>query len=115
MIDQRPRMVDERSRVGDWEMHTVIGRPGDPVLVTLVERVSRYTLIALAATKEALVVGAAIIDAMYPYRDKLITMTYDNGKEFAHHAQIAERLEVNAYFAHPYTHGNEDSTRIPTA
>jgi IS30 family transposase len=102
MIDQRPSVVDDRSRVGDWEMDTVIGRPGGPVLVAMVERVSRYTLIALAATKEALVVGAAIVDAMYLYRDKLITMTYDNGKEFAQHAQIAERLEANAYFAHPY-------------
>ena len=102
MIDQRPSVVDDRSRVGDWEMDTVIGHLGGPVLVTMVERVSRYTLIALAATKEALVVGAAIIDTMYPQRDKVFTMTYDNGKEFAQHAQIAERLEANAYFAHPY-------------
>jgi IS30 family transposase len=102
MIDQRPSVVDDRSRVGDWEMDTVIGHLGGPVLVTMVERVSRYTLIALAATKEALVVGAAIIDTMYPQRDKVFTMTYDNGKEFAQHAQIAERLDANAYFAHPY-------------
>ncbi len=37
-------MIDERSRIGDREMDTVIGRPGGPVLVTMVERVSRYTL-----------------------------------------------------------------------
>lgn len=102
MIDQRPSVVDDRSRLGDWEMDTVIGHPGGPVLVTMVERVSRYTLIALAATKEALVVGAAIIGAMDQHRDKVFTMTYDNGKEFAQHAQIAERLQANAYFAHPY-------------
>ena len=102
MIDQRPGVVDERSRLGDWEMDTVIGRPGGPVLVTMVERVSRYTLIALAASKEAVAVGGGILSAMHPHREKVLTMTYDNGKEFAHHALLADLLDANAYFAHPY-------------
>ena len=102
MIDQRPSVVDERSRLGDWEMDTVIGRPGGPVLVTMVERVSRYTLIALAASKEAIAVGGAILRAMHPHREKVLTMTYDNGKEFAHHVLLADLLDANAYFAHPY-------------
>src|SRR5690606_9849847 len=81
MIDARPAVVEERSRIGDWEMDTVIGRPGGPVLVTMVERVSRYTLIALAASREAVEVGAAILEAMGRHRDQVLTMTYDNGKE----------------------------------
>jgi IS30 family transposase len=102
MIDQRPVIVDERSRIGDWEMDTVIGRSGGPVLVTMVERFSRYTLIALCASREASEVGAAILRSMNPHREKVLTTTYDNGKEFALHKLLAEILEADAYFAHPY-------------
>ncbi len=102
MIDQRPKVVDERMRLGDWEMDTVIGRPGGPVLVTMVERFSRYTVIRLASSKEALAVSAAIISGLKEHRDKVLTKTYDNGKEFAHHKLVAEILEAEAYFAHPY-------------
>lgn len=102
MIDQRPAVVDERSRLGDWEMDTVIGRPGAPVLVTMVERKSRYTLIRLAGSKEADQVGAAIVTGLKAHREKVLTQTYDNGKEFALHKLVADILECEAYFAHPY-------------
>ncbi|GAA5483930.1 IS30 family transposase [Haloferula sargassicola] len=102
MIDERPKIVDERTRIGDWEMDTVIGKPGGPVLVTMVERVSRYTLMRLATSKEAVAVGAAILSAMRDIREKVLTQTYDNGKEFALHELLAELLEADAYFAHPY-------------
>lgn len=102
MIDDRPAVVAERSRLGDWEMDTVIGNPGGSVLVTMVERKSRYTLIALVDSKEAAVVTEGMLRALRPYRDKVETMTFDNGKEFAYHAHLAEQLEANAYFAHPY-------------
>jgi len=102
MIDQRPAIVGERSRIGDWEMDTVIGRPGGPVLVTMVERVSRYTLIAISASRDATEVGAAILSAMGEHRGKVLTQTYDNGKEFALHKLLAEILGAEAYFAHPY-------------
>lgn len=102
MIDERPKVVDERCRIGDWEMDTVIGQIGGPVLVTMVERVSRYTLIGLASSKESIAVGAAIVKAMKHHRDKVLTTTYDNGKEFALHKLIGEILEADAYFAHPY-------------
>ena len=79
MIDERPAIVEERSRIGDWEMDTIIGRPGGFVLVTMVERMSRFTLIRLVSSKEALGVSASIIEALKPYLDKVLTHTYDNG------------------------------------
>lgn len=102
MIDERPSVVEQRSRIGDWEMDTVIGRPGGPVLVTMVERRSRYTLIGLAPSREAVEVGAAILGSMKELRDKVLTLTYDNGKEFALHKLIGELLGADGYFAHPY-------------
>ena len=102
MIDARPAVVAERSRVGDWEMDTVIGSLGGSVLVTMVERKSRYTLIALVDSKESAAVTAGMLRSLRPCRDKVETMTFDNGKEFARHAHLAEQLEAKAYFAHPY-------------
>lgn len=82
-------------------MDTDIIRPGAQVWITRVGRVSRYTLIALAARKEAVAVGAAILRAMHPHREKVLRMTYDKGKESGHHVLLADLLDANAYFLHP--------------
>lgn len=101
-IEERPTIVDEKVRIGDWEADTVIGKGHKGVLVTLSERVSKLNLIAHVASKHAHVVTEAIITMLEPYREELHTITFDNGKEFAYHEQIAETLSVDTYFAHPY-------------
>lgn len=83
-------------------MNTVIGRPSGKVLVTMMERKSRYTLIGLAENKEAQEVTGRLLEALAGHRDKVETMTFDNGKEFAMHGLLAEMLVAKAYFAHPY-------------
>lgn len=89
-------------RIGDWEGDTVIGKGHKGVLVTLADRVSKKTLIAHAPSKHADVVTKAIIKLLRAEKENLHTITFDNGKEFAYHAQIKEALSVDAYFAHPY-------------
>ena len=69
-----------RSRIGDWEADTVIGKLGGAVLVTLVERRSRLSLIALAPNKTAEAVKAAIPLATYPDAIKAVTPLIDQGK-----------------------------------
>ncbi len=101
-IDERPAIVDERKRVGDWEMDLIIGSLGGNVLMTAVERKTRYTVIALAPNKTAEAVGSAIIDALTPFGADVKTLTYDNGKEFAHHETVNQQLTSKSYFAHPY-------------
>ena len=101
-IDERPVIVEQRARMGDWEADTVIGRPGGAVLVTLVERVSRLSLIALAADKTAEAVKTAVLKVMQPLAAHVHTLTYDNGKEFAYHMDIGQALDAQGYFAHPY-------------
>ena len=101
-IDDRPPIVDRRERIGDWEIDTVIGRQGGSVLVTAVERKTRYSVIALSKDKSAQNVKCALVEALEPFSDALKTMTYDNGKEFALHEDIAKQLGANGYFAHPY-------------
>jgi IS30 family transposase len=101
-IEQRPTIVDEKSRIGDWEGDTVVGKEHQGFLVTLVERNSRYTLACQADTKEALPVGEAIIVMLRPHKQVCHTITFDNGKEFAQHQYIANCLDTSVYFAHPY-------------
>lgn len=101
-IEERPAIVETRERCGDWEMDTVIGRIGGKVLVTMVERKSRYLKVLLAESKEALEVTTSIISALKPLSALVHTMTFDNGKEFARHELISELLDAGSYFAHPY-------------
>ncbi len=101
-IDERPAVVDERSRIGDWEADTVIGRPGGAVLVTLCERATRHSVITFCPDKSAESVTKGIIAALTPLADQVHTITYDNGKEFAHHKEIDKALGCKSYFAHPY-------------
>ena len=78
-----------RSRIGDWEGDTVIGRGNTGVLVTLVERCSRFTLVHHLPNREAAPVSAAILEMLRPYKAQCLTMTFDNGKEFADHVFLA--------------------------
>ncbi len=101
-IEQRPGVVDKRSRIGDWEGDTVIGKAHQGVLVTLVERKSRYTLATALPSRHSEQVTQALIELLRPHKSQCKTLTFDNGKEFAQHELIAQCLQVKVYFAHPY-------------
>ena len=101
-IDERPAIVDARDRIGDWEGDTVIGKGHQGALVTVVERASLFTVIRSVMRKTALAVTNAMTSGLEPYADRVLTMTLDNGKEFAGHENIAEALKTDVYFAHPY-------------
>ena len=101
-IDERPRVVDSRSRIGDWELDTIIGKNHKQAIVSLTERKTRFTLIQKVKRKTAQCVTEAIINLLTPFSDQVHTLTSDNGKEFADHKTIAYKLKAKFYFAHPY-------------
>ena len=101
-IEQRPAIANDRLRFGDWEGDLVIGAGHRQALVTLNERVSRYTLMAHVPAKTAAVVSNAIITLLTPFAACVHTLTTDNGKEFTEHERIAKTLNADFYFAHPY-------------
>jgi IS30 family transposase len=101
-IEERPGIVEKRERLGDWEADTVIGQKSHYALVTLVERMSRFTLIKKIDQRTATATKNAIIDMLKPYKVTTLTITFDNGKEFTAHQDIARELDAEAYFAHPY-------------
>lgn len=102
-IDERPAIVDEKSRIGDWEIDTIIGKGHKGALVSIVERKSRYTLIGKVTSRDALEVGTVTTNLLSPFKKYVITITGDNGKEFACHETLSEELCTNFYFAHPYS------------
>ena len=101
-IDLRPAVVDAKMRLGDWELDTITGKNSMGYLVTVVERKSKLTLIKRVADRQSDQVAKAVIQLLRPYKDNVLTITADNGREFARHAKISKSLKADIYFAHPY-------------
>lgn len=101
-IDKRPYIVEKRSRIGDWEIDTIIGKDHKGALLTIVERKAKWTLVKKLAGKDSVPVTEAVIDLMRDLKDKVQTITADNGKEFAGYEEISRILEIEFYFTHPY-------------
>ena len=102
-ISERPKIVDKKTRIGDWECDSVVGLDRKSVLVTVVDRVTLFTCCARVYTHTADVVSSAIIRMLKPHIDKVKTLTFDNGSEFFQHEKIAKALNAKTYFAHPYS------------
>lgn len=102
-IDERPPIVDTRERLGDWEADTIIGKRHKQAIVSLTERKSRFALIYKVDRKTSDQVSKAICNLLLPIKKNILTVTFDNGKEFAGHEVISKKLEADLYFAHPYS------------
>lgn len=116
MIDERPEVVNDKRRLGDWEIDTIIGKQQQKAIVTIVERVSKKTFIGKVGTKKANFVRKETINLLNHIKPFVLTITADNGVEFTQHEVIASSLGADFYFAHPY-HAwerglNEDTNRL---
>ncbi len=102
-IDKRPKVVNRKRRIGDWEGDTVEGSRKKGYVATWVERRCKYLVSYKMETKasEKLVKGASRAFKKIPDKYKK-TFTVDNGKEFAKHKELARTLNGKVYFAHPY-------------
>jgi IS30 family transposase len=102
-IQQRPAIVTERSRLGDWEGDLVVGPMSKSAVATLVDRRSRYLrLIHLPHGHRSDQLVAALETAfgsMPP--DKRLTLTWDQGSEMARHDQVARLFSQGVFFANP--------------
>jgi len=101
-IENRPTIVEQRSRYGDWELDTIVGKGYKQAIVSLTDRKARLALFAKVEQKTADQVATAIVRLLKPHADRVHTLTSDNGKEFARHKNIAKALNADFYFAHPY-------------
>jgi IS30 family transposase len=103
-IEGRPAVVDRRRRYGDWEGDTIVGAHRRGGVVTLVERKSGYVLLGKVPHLRAATVRQAAAGRYATMPTTLRkTLTLDNGKEFAEHAQLEAEAELKIYFAKPYS------------
>jgi transposase, IS30 family len=103
LIDQRPAVVEDRGRVGDWEGDLIVGRMSQSAIGTLAERASRLVrLIHLpfGHNAEQLRDGLARVMATIPANVRL-TLTWDQGSEMARHDELADLFRDGIFFAHP--------------
>lgn len=103
-IDERPPIVDQRKRFGDWEGDTLEGAKGTGGLATHVERKSRYLLAVKLVDKKAATMTQQSTKAFCKIPPKLRhTLTVDNGKEFANFKELESKTNLKVYFADPYS------------
>lgn len=102
-ILERPEIVNERARIGDWEGDTIIGKEKTKRILTHVERRSGY-LIADKLDVVSAEIVAETVAARFRHisREKRHSITYDNGTEFASHKMIERKTKTVVYFANPY-------------
>lgn len=101
-IEKRPAIVERKKRIGDWEGDTIVGAQRKSALFSVTERKSKLQQLCKLANKSALELCAQSIALLAPFKDRVFTMTVDNGKEFCEHEAIATALQARIYFAHPY-------------
>jgi IS30 family transposase len=101
-IDERPAIVDQKSRVGDWELDSIVGAKHKGAITSMVERKTKLTKLVLLKERTARATKAGIIARLEPLKAHVLTLTSDNGKEFASHRKISKKLDSDFYFCHPY-------------
>ena len=103
-IQQRPKIVESKIRLGDWEGDTIIGAQQQGVILSLVDRKSKFTLLAFMNGKHAHQVPDLIKGCFkrLPKKIRGHTITFDNGKEFSRHEEITRKTKLRCYFATPY-------------
>jgi IS30 family transposase len=111
-IEQRPAVVANRGRIGDWEMDTIHGR-GKACVVTVVER--KTGLLRMGpihrATKEQTL--ARTVKLLWAERQQVKTITADNGTEFHNYEELESILDTQVYFAtpdHAWERGTNENT-----
>lgn len=100
IIPEWPEEIRLRRRIGDWEGDTVYGGVGKGLLVTLVDRKSRFLCAALLEKRDALLTKEALVQALRGCPIRSISL--DNGSEFAEFRALEQELGVPVYFAEPH-------------
>ena len=103
-IHERPKFINERQRIGDWEIDTVMGKTGHSVLLTVVDRLSRLVLIKKINHKETADVNQGLVDLLGSIPKEFVhSLTPDHGREFLSLNDIRERLGVAIYWPDTYS------------
>jgi len=102
-VDERPLVIEQRSRIGDFEGDTLIGRDKRVRIVSFVDRRSGYLIAFLLPRANArLLTGLTIKYFKHIPKKKRKTFTFDNGFEFSDWERLEKISSMTVYFAYPY-------------
>jgi len=101
-IKERPSVVEDKSRIGDWEGDTIVGKKHKGAILSYVDRKSKMTILEKLLGRKAIPVTQKTIKRFKKIKNKCLTITYDNGKEFCGHVEISRKVNAKCYFATPY-------------
>ncbi len=105
-IKERDINVNDRITLGHWEGDTIVSSrsKSKSCLITLVERVSRFTLAILVKNRTTKVINKNVSYYLSILPKNIVkTITFDRGKEFSNWQQLEKNLDVKIYFANPYS------------
>jgi IS30 family transposase len=112
-IRERPASVEDRAVPGHWEGDLLCGS-SNSYIVTLVERHTRYVLLAKVGSRDSRTVIGALIDQAHRLPDELLrSLTWDRGKEMAQHKRFTLATDAAVYFCDPqspWQRGSNENT-----
>ena len=97
-IDTRPEVINERKRLGDFEIDLIVGPKNREAILTAVDRLSRRCIIEKLSGKGAKEIKDVLLNAFSNYYCQKHSITSDNGSQSTLHEEIAQELEVDYLF-----------------
>jgi len=115
-IRERPASVEDRAVPGHWEGDLIFGTNNSQI-ATLVERHTRYVMLAKVSSKDTETVINALIKQAYKLpRELYRSLTWDRGKEMADHQRFTLATDIKVYFCDPQSPwqrgSNENTNRL---